>query len=71
MPCVLTILVVDDWKGWKNNDGPNEQLTWLTIVKKNSGERITSVTYGGRKIVGYFVDHSALQDGKELVITTK
>jgi hypothetical protein len=54
----------------ENNDGPNEQLTWLTIVKKNSGERITSITYGGLKIVGYFVDHSSLQDGKELVITT-
>ena len=42
----------------------------LTILKKNSGERITSITYSGRKIDGYFVDHSDLETGKELVITT-
>jgi predicted alpha-1,2-mannosidase len=43
----------------------------LTILKKNSGERITGITYGGQKIDGYFVDHSDLEAGKELVITTK
>lgn len=42
----------------------------LTILKKNSGERITSIIYDGRKIDGYFVDHSDLEAGKELVITT-
>ena len=42
----------------------------LTILKKNSGERITSITYGGQKIEGYFVDHSDLEAGKQLVITT-
>jgi predicted alpha-1,2-mannosidase len=42
----------------------------LTILKKNSGERITSITYDGRKIDGYFVNHSDLEAGKELVITT-
>lgn len=47
----------------------NEGKT-LTILKKNSGERITSITYGGKKIDGYFVDHSDLEAGKQLVITT-
>jgi predicted alpha-1,2-mannosidase len=42
----------------------------LTILKKNSGDRITSITYDGRKIDGYFVAHSDLEAGKELVITT-
>jgi putative alpha-1,2-mannosidase len=48
----------------------NEGRT-LTILKKNSGERITSITYDGRKIDGYFVNHSDLEAGKELVITTE
>jgi putative alpha-1,2-mannosidase len=43
----------------------------LTILKKNSGERITNITYGGRTIGGYTVDHSELEAGKELVVTTK
>jgi predicted alpha-1,2-mannosidase len=42
----------------------------LTILKKHSGERITSITYDGRKIHGYFVDNSDLEKGKALVITT-
>ena len=48
----------------------NEGKT-LTILKMNSGERITGITYGGRKIDGYFVDHSDLEAGRELVIATK
>jgi putative alpha-1,2-mannosidase len=48
----------------------NEGRT-LTILKKNSGERITGITYGDRKINGYFVGHSDLEEGKELVIATK
>jgi predicted alpha-1,2-mannosidase len=43
----------------------------LAILKKNSGERITNITYGGRKIDGYFVAHRDLEAGMELVITTK
>jgi predicted alpha-1,2-mannosidase len=42
----------------------------LTILKKHSGERITSITYDGRKIHGYFVDSSDLEKGKDLVIST-
>jgi putative alpha-1,2-mannosidase len=43
----------------------------LTILKKNSGLRITRITYGGKKIDGYFVNHDDLEAGKELVITTE
>jgi predicted alpha-1,2-mannosidase len=43
----------------------------FTIVKRNSGNQITSLTYGGKKIDGYFIRHSELANGKELVITTK
>jgi len=42
----------------------------VTILRKNSGKRITSITYGGKKISGYFINHSDLEMGKELVITT-
>jgi predicted alpha-1,2-mannosidase len=48
----------------------NEGKT-LTILKKNSGLRITSISYGGKTINGYFVNHSDLEAGKELVITTE
>lgn len=43
----------------------------LTILKKNSGQRITGITLGGQKIDGYFVNHNDLKAGKELVITTR
>jgi predicted alpha-1,2-mannosidase len=43
----------------------------LTILKKNSGNRIAGITYDGQKIDGYFVTHSELETGKELVITTR
>ena len=48
----------------------NEGKT-LTIVKKNAGERITSITVGGKKLNGYFVEHSDLEAGKDLVIATQ
>jgi predicted alpha-1,2-mannosidase len=48
------------------NDGKT-----LTILKKNSGNRITSITYDGQKVDGYFVAHNELEAGKELVITTR
>ena len=43
----------------------------LTILKKNSGNRISRITYDRRKVDGYFVGHSELETGKELVITTR
>jgi predicted alpha-1,2-mannosidase len=47
------------------------EKTPLTIVKKNSGNQITGITYGGRKLDGYFLPHSDLLKGQQLVISTK
>lgn len=44
--------------------------TQFSISKKNSGKKITYITYGGKKVDGYFIPHSDLKKGKELVITT-
>lgn len=44
--------------------------TQFSISKKNSGKKITDITYGGKKVDGYFIPHSDLKKGKELVITT-
>jgi len=43
----------------------------FTIVKMNSGKLITGLAYGGRKMDGYFIPHSDMVKGRELVITTK
>jgi predicted alpha-1,2-mannosidase len=43
----------------------------FTITKKGTGNRITSLTYAGHKMNGYFLLHSELAKGKELIITTK
>ncbi len=40
----------------------------FTIRKRGEGHKISSITYGGRKIDGYFIDHSLLQQGKTLDI---
>ena len=45
-------------------------VTQFSISKKNSGKKITDITYGGKKVDGYFIPHSDLKKGKELVITT-
>lgn len=42
----------------------------FTIVKKGSGTKITNITYGGKKLDGYFISHDELLQGKKLVITT-
>lgn len=44
--------------------------TRFSISKRNSGRKITDITYGGKKVDGYFISHSDLKKGKELVITT-
>ena len=41
------------------------------IVKKNSGVKITKISYGNRKIDGYFISHHELIGGKKLVITAR
>ncbi|MCX6334132.1 MAG: GH92 family glycosyl hydrolase [Bacteroidia bacterium] len=40
------------------------------IIKKNSGKKISKITYGNRKIDGYFISHNELKKGEKLVITT-
>lgn len=45
--------------------------TIFTIIKKNSGKKITGITYGDKKIDGYFISYKELKKGKKLVITTK
>jgi len=42
-----------------------------TIIKKNSGKKITNLYYRGKKIDGYFIDHKELKEGRELEIITK
>ena len=42
----------------------------LTIAKKGSGTKIAEISYGGRKLDGYFISHAELVKGKELVIKT-
>ena len=44
--------------------------TPFTILKKGNGEKITGLTYAGKKIPGYFIKHQQLLLGKELVINT-
>lgn len=44
--------------------------TSFTIIKKNSGKKITNISYGGQKINGYFISDQGLKMGKQLVITT-
>jgi len=39
------------------------------IIKKNSGPRITAITYGTQPLNGYFIPHHALMEGKQLIIT--
>ncbi|MDQ6903028.1 MAG: GH92 family glycosyl hydrolase [Bacteroidota bacterium] len=43
----------------------------FTITKKNSGKKITDITYGDKKIDGYFITDAEIKLGKKLVITTK
>lgn len=45
--------------------------TGFTILKKNSGRKITGITYDNNKIDGYFISYDKLKKGKKLVITTK
>jgi predicted alpha-1,2-mannosidase len=43
----------------------------FTILKKNSGKKITGITYGDKKIDGYFISYNELKKGRKLVITTR
>ena len=41
------------------------------ILKKNSGKKISDITYDNQKVEGYFIPYSDLIKGKKLIITTK
>lgn len=43
----------------------------FTIIKKNSGRKITGITYDHKKVNGYFIPHHELIRGKKLVINTQ
>ena len=43
----------------------------FTIIKKNSGRKITGIKYGGKKMKGFFISHQELKQGKQLIITTR
>jgi predicted alpha-1,2-mannosidase len=43
----------------------------FTILKKKSGRRISSITYGDKKIDGYFISYDDLRKGMKLNITTR
>jgi putative alpha-1,2-mannosidase len=47
-----------------------DDKTTFTIQKQNSGNKITNLTYDGKKLNGYFISHDDLKKGKTLVITT-
>lgn len=40
----------------------------FTIRKEGKGEKITDITYGGKKVDGWFISHDQLEEGKELLI---
>ena len=44
--------------------------TQFTIAKEGAGKKISNITYGGKKINGWFISHDLLKDGKELRIYT-
>jgi len=48
-----------------------DKNTTFTILKKNSGRKISTIRYGDRKINGYFISQQELKKGKKLVITTR
>ncbi|HXI71620.1 MAG TPA: glycoside hydrolase family 92 protein, partial [Verrucomicrobiae bacterium] len=60
---IVTVPLFDEVKMQLNRET-------LTIVKKNSGQKISEITYGNRRVDGYFIPHHELMRGKELLITT-
>lgn len=45
--------------------------TTFTITKEGKGQKITDITYDGKKVDGWFISHDLLKDGRELVIRTQ
>jgi len=48
-----------------------DDKTTFTIQKKNSGRKITDISYDGKKLNGYFINYDEMKKGKKLVITTQ
>ncbi|RHJ79597.1 GH92 family glycosyl hydrolase [Parabacteroides sp. AM08-6] len=62
---IITVPLFDEVK-FTLGDG-----TKFTIKKNGNGQKITGITYGGKKVKGWFISHDWLKQGKELVINTK
>lgn len=45
--------------------------TVFTVRKQGAGKKISSIVYDGNVVDGYFIPHSLLKEGKELVINTE
>ena len=45
--------------------------TKFTISKQGQGRKITSMTYDGQPLEGWFISHDQLKEGKELIIETE
>ena len=43
----------------------------FTIVKENSGKKITGITVGDKKLEGYFLPHEELKKGGRMIIKTE
>lgn len=61
---IVTVPVFDEVKIRAGSDST------LTIVKRNSGQKITEITRDGHKVTGYFLPDAAIKDGAKLVVTT-
>src|SRR5450759_10002 len=48
----------------------DENIT-CTILKNDSGKKISSITSGDKKIEGYYISYNELKKGKKLVITSR
>lgn len=65
-PSYMISVPLFDRVTFKMGDG-----TKFTISKEGTGKKITNITYDGKKVNGWFIEHSALQKGKELKIQTQ
>lgn len=45
--------------------------TTFTITKMGEGRKLSSISYDGKLVDGYFIKHDDLKKGKELIITTR
>ncbi len=43
----------------------------FTIARVNTGNKISNITYDGRKLDGYFIPHHEIMRGKRMMVTTQ